>query len=157
MLVNPASESDQQQLQWKDVHGGDCTDISGARIGLDRDSPRNPKPPGRNDLQVGRIFGRYAIDVISIFPSGAPISIKVWDKNEMNPQTLLVTGHQNSADKTFVGILATGDTTIGRVNIYDTGGGFEGILLIEVYVVPAPGSLALLGLAGLVGTRRRRE
>ncbi len=34
--------------------------------------------------------------------------------------------------------------------------GFEGISQLEVYV-PAPGALALLGIAGLIGTPRRRR
>lgn len=56
----------------------------------------------------------------------------------------------------WFGVLMTPDqTTIQRVNIYDAGGGAEGVMEVIKYV-PAPGVLALFGLAGLVGTRRRR-
>ncbi len=55
----------------------------------------------------------------------------------------------------FLGILTTGSDTIGRVNFFDPSNAAEGILDIAVYI-PAPGTLALLGVAGLVGRRRRR-
>ena len=58
--------------------------------------------------------------------------------------------------KPFLGILMTDGQTIGRVNIFNDSGGKAGISSIAVYV-PAPGPLALLGLAGLMGTRRRRR
>ena len=54
------------------------------------------------------------------------------------------------------GILATGGDTIDSVNIFDTGGGAEGIQGSGTVYVPAPGALALLGVAGLVSRRRRR-
>ena len=54
-------------------------------------------------------------------------------------------------------MLTTDGDTIGRVDVWDVNvAGSEGISSIAVYSIPGPGSLALLGLAGLVATRRRR-
>jgi len=54
------------------------------------------------------------------------------------------------------GILATGGDTISSVQIFDAGGGAEGVQGAGLVYVPAPGALALLGLAGLVSRRRSR-
>ncbi len=100
-----------------------------------------------------------ALNVVSLAGDGvSPVHVTVWDKNEEN-QTKLILPPLGNSDKAFVGILATGDMTIGRVNIYDTvgnDGGVEGISSIEVFI-PAPGSLALLGVSGLFVHRRRRR
>jgi uncharacterized protein (TIGR03382 family) len=53
------------------------------------------------------------------------------------------------------GVLVTGADTIGVLNVYDAGGGAEGVMAVTTYTVPAPGALALLGLAGLARRRRR--
>jgi MYXO-CTERM domain-containing protein len=42
------------------------------------------------------------------------------------------------------------------INIDNAGGGFETVNGIQIVTVPGPGALALFGLAGFVGTRRRR-
>jgi hypothetical protein len=56
----------------------------------------------------------------------------------------------------WYGILATPDQpNIHRVNLYDVELGAEGVMEVITYI-PAPGALALLGLAGVVGTLRRR-
>ncbi len=39
---------------------------------------------------------------------------------------------------------------------FDGDGGFDSYFVIDNIVIPAPGALALLGLAGFMGTRRRR-
>lgn len=47
---------------------------------------------------------------------------------------------------------------IGMIVTSDPTGGSAGDLFdnIDMYAIPAPGAIALLGLAGLIGTRRRR-
>ncbi len=91
-------------------------------------------------------------------PAGSAVTVSVYDKDD----DLIGSASDISAPAnqggTFLGILSTGGDTLGRVNIYDVNVGFaaQGIYSIAVYV-PAPGSVFLLGLAGLVGTRRRRE
>ena len=83
------------------------------------------------------------------------LSITVYDVNDQ----LLVTFGDLDAPQAGghrYGLLAMGGDTIGRINIYgDTG--FEGLYGLANFYVPAPGALALLGLAGLIGTRRRRR
>jgi hypothetical protein len=54
------------------------------------------------------------------------------------------------------GVLVTGADSIGVLNVYDAGGGAEGVMAVTTYAaIPAPGALALLGLAGLARRRRR--
>ena len=55
--------------------------------------------------------------------------------------------------KNFFGVWSS--DTIGRINIWDEGLIPDAIDNIQMWV-PAPGTLALLGLAGLAGRRRRR-
>ncbi|MHC4414456.1 MAG: hypothetical protein ACYS0G_04150 [Planctomycetota bacterium] len=105
-------------------------------------------PAGDNHTAIG-------MDVISLLPGGAPIAVTVYDKNENQVGQILIPGIDQ---KQFVGILMDPGLTIGRVNLYDTTGGnvgAEGITYVEAYI-PGPGSLALLGLAGLIRRRRRR-
>jgi len=53
-----------------------------------------------------------------------------------------------------LGVLGNGIT---RIDIFDPAGGAEGMQrMICTYLVPAPGTAALLALGGLVATRRRR-
>ncbi len=108
-------------------------------------------------VPVGDNHTAMALEVVSLQNGGGNIHVTVWDKNE-EQETKLILPPMGNSDKVFVGILAVGKT-IGRVNIYDTtpgNFGAEGISSIEVYV-PAPGSLALLGLSGLFVRRRRRR
>ena len=105
-------------------------------------------PAGDNHTAMG-------MDVISLVPSGAPIHVTVFDKQDVEVGKLILPG---TAQKQFVGLIMGGSKTIGRVNIYDVNPGnqgAEGVSNLEVYV-PVPGAIALLGLAGLAGRRRRR-
>ena len=95
-----------------------------------------------------------SIDVINLLPTGAPIHVTVFDKQDVEVGKLIL---PNTAQKQFVGLIMVGGKTIGRVNVYDTGpGGAEGITQLEVFV-PAPAPLALLGMAGFIAGRRRRR
>ncbi len=62
-----------------------------------------------------------------------------------------------AVSKQYLGILVPFGDTIGRVDIWDKTGGKEGISSITAYIVPSPGSIALLGFAGLAARRRRRR
>ena len=84
---------------------------------------------------------------------GASIRVDVYDKN--NNLIGSLASHPTGVQGSFLGIIVSSGT-IGRVNIFDPAGGAEGLYDIAVYV-PAPGSLALLGLAGFFGRRRRRS
>ena len=107
-------------------------------------------PAGDNHNAMG-------MDVISLVPSGAPIHVTVFDKQDVEVGKLILPG---TDQKQFVGLIMNGGKTIGRVNIWDTGSepqlGVEGITQLEVFV-PAPAALALLGLVGLIAGRRRRR
>ena len=56
------------------------------------------------------------------------------------------------------GLNGTGMWTVGVYDGYSSGADTDnwvGVLTLEGLAVPAPGALALLGLAGLAGRRRR--
>ncbi len=56
----------------------------------------------------------------------------------------------------FVGLSATSDW---KLEVHDNGTGGSGAVTgwsVEVFVIPSSGSMALAGMAGLVGLRRRR-
>ncbi len=106
---------------------------------------------------AGDNHSAMSMDVVSLQPSGAPIHVTVFDKNDVEVGKLILPG---IGQKQFVGLIMGGGKTIGRVNVWDSGGGpgvgAEGITQLEVFV-PAPAALALLGMAGgLLGHRRRR-
>lgn len=61
----------------------------------------------------------------------------------------------DASGKSFFGFVS--NTPIGRINVFDSGGGAEGADNIQLWSrVPALGSIALLGLGGLIAGRRRR-
>lgn len=81
---------------------------------------------------------------------GDPIAvITVFDKND---EVIFKDVFDAGSEKMFFGIWSP--DTIGRINIGGPGG--ELVDNIEMWI-PAPGALALLGVAGLVRTRRRRR
>ena len=84
---------------------------------------------------------------------GNSLRIDVYDESNFLIGSLAA--HPSGVGGSFLGIIVSSGS-IGRVNIFDPKGGAEGIYDISAYV-PAPGSLALLGLAGFFGRRRRRS
>lgn len=116
-------------------------------------------------------FGNESFDILSGPPAGdnhtalgmhvfsfstltVPVEVRVFDKLE---QQIGLISIQTNVSGSFLGILTTSGETIGRVNIWAVNGNAEGIYDIQAYLVPAPAALALLGLAGLMGARRRRS
>ncbi len=82
-------------------------------------------------------------------PVGGIAVITVFDKND---EVVFKEVFAAGGEKMFFGIWLP--ETIGRINVGGPGG--ELVDNIEMWV-PAPGALALLGIAGLLGTRRRRR
>ncbi len=98
-----------------------------------------------------------ALDIMQLPGFGFPppiFHITVYDKKDQEKGKIEIPWEEGQ--KLFLGILMIDEHTIGRVDIWDIMGGPEGISQIEAFV-PAPGALALLGVAGLLGTRRRRR
>lgn len=89
------------------------------------------------------------------FAGGAPtLAVTVYDPAEQLIGQTLTSGFEYG-QKFFLGLIATDGDLIGRVDIWDLNGGFEGISTVVAYV-PAPGGLSLLALAALPVWRRRR-
>ena len=115
-----------------------------------------------NSVVVGANFFAESLDLIFdptenhtgvgfdyIDPVKGIAFITVFDKND---QIIFKEIFKAGGEKQFFGIWSF--ETIGRINIGGPGG--ELVDNIEMWV-PAPGALALLGLAGLLGGRRRRR
>lgn len=83
--------------------------------------------------------GTFSANFTLLDAAGGSIFAGTWFVN--------LTGAGEIAGRTFV---AAGGADLANFNI---GGG---VASVSYFVVPAPGSLALLGLGGLVATRRRR-
>ena len=100
-----------------------------------------------------------AMQVVSFnnSPGGSAVVVSVYDKDGNTVGTTAPFAAPANQGGVFLGIISN-QGSIGRVNIYDTNPGFdaEGLYTLGVYI-PAPGSLALLGLAGFFGRRRRRS
>lgn len=96
-----------------------------------------------------------AVELISLAGPVPPVfHVTVFDKENEIKGKIELPGFVGQ--KIFLGILMTDDHTISRVNIFDAGGGAEGISFIEVWV-PSPGGVALLAIGGLMARRRRRR
>ena len=107
-------------------------------------------PAGDNHTGMG-------LDVFSLPGFGdASMVVTVFDKNDVVLGSISFTLPDIQA-KQFLGIVTDAGDTIGRVDIYDLVNGAEGISSISVWQLPTPGALALLGVAGLLGSRRRRR
>ena len=103
-------------------------------------------PAGDNHTALG-------MDVISLAPSGAPIHVTVFDKQDVEIGKLILPG---TDQKQFVGLIMNGGKTIGRVNVYDVNPGnegAEGVSNLEVYLPdfpdPCPWDLDGNGIVGV--------
>ena len=98
------------------------------------------------------------INVLTLL-GGPGVTISVYDENAVLAGQMSV----NAGIGGFhLGILVDNSDghshNLFQVNLFDdSGGGAEGIQGEAIFYVPAPGSLALLGLAGFFGRRRRRS
>ncbi len=95
----------------------------------------------------------YGLNVVTLL-GGTSVNVNVYDTSNALVGTM--NGVSAPVSGGFLGILATGNTSIGRINLFDPDNGAEGLYGVDAYLIPAPGALALLGLAGLVARRRRR-
>ncbi len=87
-------------------------------------------------------------------PGGSSITVSVYDKNENLIGTAADISAPHNQGGTFLGILATGGNSIGRVNLYDTsippGRRVEGVYELAVYVSgPCPWDLNDDGSVGV--------
>ena len=103
--------------------------------------------PNGNSIEFG------GFDVTQGFPSAGDFPSS-WDSSSSG-------AYAHNASVAGMGLNGTGDWTITVLDGY-TGGEatdhWAGVIGLEgLEVVPAPGALALLGLAGLSGSRRRRS
>lgn len=78
------------------------------------------------------------------------IEIMVFDTNNNLIGQMNVPG--DAGGSSFAGVIST--VPIGRLNLFSSGA--EGMDDIQLWVVPAPASLSLLALGGMVALRRRR-
>ncbi|MCH8344630.1 MAG: PEP-CTERM sorting domain-containing protein [Planctomycetes bacterium] len=104
-------------------------------------------PAGDNHTALG-------MNVFNFTESPFPLEVRVFDKSE---QQIGLISIQTDLSGSFLGILATGGETIGRVNLWSPDAFLEGVYDVQTYIIPAPSALALVGLAGLFGVRRRRR
>jgi hypothetical protein len=102
-------------------------------------------------FDVGGNVVAMEINALTLLGSNA-VDLTLYDDNGAN---IGASGGSAAPTGRRYGVLVTGADTIGVLNVYDAGGGAEGVMAVTTYAVPAPGALALLGLAGLARRRRR--
>lgn len=119
---------------------------------------------GSDSSQVGRIVldadDDRTIELLTLDVSGwsnasATSELRVFVDGEMAYQEVFaMSGQVDFANLDFEGI-SGGVIEIELENLVNVGVGLDNIL-VSTTAVPAPGAIALLGLAGIVGGRRRR-
>lgn len=88
-----------------------------------------------------------------VYSGSDTLQIKIFDLGNNLLGTFQSPGNQNETD--YFGFISAHG--IGRINIFGLGGNAEGGDNIELWTaIPTPGAAALLGMGGLVATRRRR-
>jgi hypothetical protein len=111
------------------------------------------------------LAANYFVDSFDIFDvAGNIVAMELWTTSVLGGALDITAYDDNggylgayagiSAPRHY-GVLVYGPDSIGVVNVYDPVGGAEGVMGVTTYMVPAPGALALLGLAGLARRRRR--
>lgn len=108
------------------------------------------------DADEGRIIELSALDVSGWSIYSATSELRVFVDGEMAYQEVFaMTGQVDFANLEFEGISGS-VIEIELENLVSVGIGLDNIF-ISTTAVPAPGALALLGVAGIVGGRRRRS
>ncbi|MDG2020848.1 MAG: hypothetical protein P8J59_02750 [Phycisphaerales bacterium] len=99
--------------------------------------------PNGNSIEFGGYNVSFGYTVAGDFPAD-------WDSSTSGT-------YGYSADLASYGLSGAGDWTVEVANGYTTSvdTSWSGVLGMNGLAVPAPGALALLGLAGLAGRRRR--
>ena len=108
-----------------------------------------------------------SMEVASLLGTGF-VDVTVYDKNEGIQGKITVEPGADAEGKAFLGIIMTQGLTIGRINLFDSGGGAEGVTAFELWQLPGGeiptvsewGMIALTLLLLAVGGRmivRRRQ
>jgi hypothetical protein len=127
-------------------------------------------PSGGYGNPSNALLANYFVDSFDIFATEGQVkAMAIWalsvvgsnsvDLTAFGPGEVVLGSYGGPAPTSghWYGVLMTPDQPIlQRLNVYDPGDGAEGVMEVYTYVIPAPGALALLGLAGVAGTRRRR-
>ena len=136
---------------------GDTNEIAIADSGFAFNTPTDALFVNRGNLPLLATFDPDVTAVgfdVAIGFGGLGATVDVFDSSGDLIETVAFDTESETIFTTFIGFSDLGD--IGTILITPAAGGF---VLIDnfAYGTPAPGGLALLGLAGLFGTRRRRH
>ena len=126
-------------------------------------------PSGGFGNPSNALLANYFVDSFDIMVTeGCCKAMAIWTTSLLGSNMGDITVYQDGGAATlfanlpmtpagnWYGIVITPDQPcIDYVNLYDVAGGAEGVMKVIKWEVPAPGALALLGLAGLVRRRRR--